>query len=637
MCGIAGFVGWKRDDPTARAELCAMCGAIRHRGPDEEGQFVSDGVALGMRRLSIIDVVGGSQPMANEDDTVLVVFNGEIYNHHALRAELSPRHVFRSRADTEVLVHLYEEFGERMLDRLRGMFSFAIWDTRRRRLFVARDRLGIKPLYYWPTEGGVGFASELRSFLALREFPHDLDAESLSGYLAFGYVPEPRAIFRGVYKLSPGHYLTWDADRGVHIQRYWSPHRPEIGLVDEREAVEELRRLLRDAVGSHLESEVPLGAFLSGGIDSSAVVAEMAQLSARPVRTFAIGFEDASFDESRHAASVAHALGTDHTELIVRPDADHLIETVVRIFDEPFGDSSALPTLLVSELARQHVTVALSGDGGDELFAGYTRYAELMRRTELRPAFARRLIRLAARRLPHSVLGRNRLLDLSRTRRGRYAATVAHALSSAEGGVLRDSLVAEAQSLDSVLKSHFDVAERRDFVTQMTLVDLSTYLPGDILTKVDRASMSVSLEARVPLLDHPLVEFAAGLPGRLKFRDGTGKWLFRQAIADLVPSAVLSRQKQGFAVPLHEWFRRELRYRLDYLVRDDSPLFEFIDVRSVRRMVKEHVRARRDHSHMLWRLLALDLWMGTLRSGELRRPSMPSSVLDQHIALAARA
>jgi asparagine synthase (glutamine-hydrolysing) len=634
MCGITGFAGWQRDEQIARAELSAMCGAIRHRGPDEEGQFVAAGVALGMRRLSIIDVAGGSQPIANEDHTIEVVFNGEIYNHHALRAELAPRHVFRSRADTEVLVHLYEEMGERMVERLRGMFAFAIWDAPRRRLFIARDRLGIKPLYYWPTGGGMAFASELRSFVALRTYPHDIDRGALNRYLAFGYVPEPLSIFRGTYKLPPGHHLTWDAESGVRVRQYWTPVRPEVAVADEREAVEELRRLLRDAVGSHLESEVPLGAFLSGGIDSSAVVAEMARQSARPVRTFAIGFDDSAFDESRHASSVARALGTDHTELIVRPDADALVETVVRAFDEPFGDSSALPTLLVSQLARQHVTVALSGDGGDELFAGYTRYAELLGRREVRPRALRSLLRFAALRLPHAAFGRNRLLDLSRTRDGRYAVTVAQALGSAEGGVLGEDALSDAERLEALLEPHFRAADDRDFLTQMTLVDLSTYLPGDILTKVDRASMSVSLEARVPLLDHHLVEFAAGLPARFKFRNGTGKWLFREAITGLVPASVFARPKQGFAVPLRDWFRRDLRYRLDNLMREDSGLFEFIDRASAGRLVREHVRGRRDHSSMLWRLLALDLWMACLRDGVLGRATASSASLVQHAQMA---
>jgi asparagine synthase (glutamine-hydrolysing) len=589
-----------------------MCGAIRHRGPDDEGHHVGDGVALGMRRLSIIDVAGGHQPMSNEDDTVHVVFNGEIYNHHAIRAELRGRHEHRTRSDTEVLVHLYEDDGLAMVHRLRGMFAFAIWDDKVERLFIARDRLGIKPLYYWETDDGVAFCSELKSFLTLEEFPRELDVNAIHEYLALGYVPDPACIFKGVRKLPPGHVLTWDATRGVETQQYWTPVRAEAPIADEREAVEELRRLIADAVGSHPESEVRLGAFLSGGVDSSTVVAQMTKLSNTQVETFSIGFDEPEFNEAPHAARVARELGTKHTELIVRPDADALVEEIVDTYDEPLGDPSALPTLLVSRLAREHVTVVLSGDGGDELFGGYTRYAQMEAARELKPNAARQLARAAALRLSHSAYGRNKLLDLSRGRRGRYAATVAMALPINEGGTLRD--VAVGHSLDTLLDRWFDPAADRDFLTQMTLVDLSSYLPGDILTKVDRASMRVSLEARVPLLDHPLVEFAVSLPGNLKRRDGTGKWILREAIKGLVPESVFSQPKRGFTVPLLGWLRKELRHRLDTLVRPDRPVYEFVDQESVARHVSEHLGGRRDHSSFLWRILVLDLWLMALRS-----------------------
>jgi asparagine synthase (glutamine-hydrolysing) len=634
MCGIAGFAGLKVGAAEGDAILTAMCAAIRHRGPDDEGHYSEPGVALGMRRLSIIDVAHGAQPISNEDDTVQVVFNGEIYNHHALRAMLGTKHVLRTRADTEVLVHLYEEDGDALMHRLRGMFAFAIWDTRRHRLLLARDRVGIKPLYYWPLpEGGVAFASELRSLLTLEDFPRQLDRGALEAYLTLGYVPDPKAIFVGVHKLPPGHYLTWDIASGVRVQEYWAPVRSELRVADEREAIEELQRLLHDAVGSHLESEVPLGAFLSGGIDSSSVVAEMARQLERPVRTFSIGFEEPEFDEAPLAAHVARAFRTDHTELTVRPNADELIDEVVRAFDEPFGDSSALPTLLVSHLARQHVTVALSGDGGDELFGGYTRYSELLKRRTIRSSLVRRALRELGMRLPHGALGRNRLLDLARTRQGRYAATVAQSLASAEGGVLAGTRAAHAPSLDVLFEARFAAVAGRDFLTQMTLVDMATYLPGDILTKVDRASMNVSLEARVPLLDHHLVEFALALPGSLKQRHGVGKWILRQAVKDLVPKEVLSHPKKGFAMPLRRWFRSDLRYRLDTLLRPDSPHFEFLERSSVERLVREHIAGRRDHSHMLWRLLVLQMWTDALARRQIERPSTSASVLNRHSTL----
>jgi asparagine synthase (glutamine-hydrolysing) len=605
-------------------ELRAMCGAIRHRGPDDEGHLVVPGVALGMRRLSVIDVAGGAQPIGNEDGSIQVVFNGEIYNFRELHARLAAAgHRFQTHSDTETLVHLYEERGERMVEELRGMFAFAIWDARRRRLFVARDQLGIKPLYYWEADGGVAFASELRSLLALDHFPRRLSREAVVEYLALGYVPDPLCVFEGVRKLPPGHTLTWDADRGgpARVERYWTPVAEEARGLGEVEAVEQLRHVLHDAVRSHLEADVPLGAFLSGGIDSSTVVALMARATRQPVLTFSIGFDEPEFNEAPHAAAVAKALGTRHTQLIVRPDVDALVEEVIRAFDEPFADSSALPTFLVSRLAREHVTVALSGDGGDELFGGYTRYAELLGRRELGPAPLRAALGAVGRRLPHGAFGRNRLIDLGRTRRGRYAATVAFPLAASEGGVLRADLAHLARPMDRLLEPWFAEADGRDFLTQMTSVDLLTYLPGDILTKVDRMSMAVSLEARVPLLDRKVAEFAATLPAHLKQRDGTGKWILRRAIEGIVPREVLEKPKQGFAVPLVKWFRGPLRHRVEALLRPDAPIYEYADRAAVARVAAEHHAGRRDHSHLLWRLLALDLWLQCLERGELARPS----------------
>ncbi len=612
MCGIAGYAGWRRSASESEAELLLMCGAIRHRGPDEEGHFVGDDVALGMRRLSVIDPAGGSQPIANEDGTVHVVYNGEIYNHNLLRSQLEGRHTLRSRADTEVLVHLYEEHGAQLVHRLRGMFAFAIWDAPARRLTLGRDRLGIKPLYYWEHDGGVAFASELKAFLALDHFPRDVDMNAIHEYLALGYVPDPACVFSAVRKLAPGHVLTWDAERGVEIQRYWTAVRPELPVTDEREAVEELRRLIADSVESHLMSDVALGAFLSGGIDSSTVVAQMTRLNVPVVKTFSIGFEEKEFNEAPHAAQVARELGTTHTELIVRPDADALIEELVDAFDEPFSDASALPTMLVSRLAREQVTVALSGDGGDELFGGYTRYGELEKLRELRPRFVQKVARATAVRLRHSAPGRNILLDMSRGMRGKYAGRVAHALEIEEGGAVHNS--AAEYSLNRLMDRWFEPAADRDFLTQMTLVDLASYLPGDILTKVDRASMRVSLEARVPLLDHPLVEFAVGLPGSLKRRDGTGKWILRKAIEGLVPESVFHQPKRGFTVPLVRWMRKELRHLLDDLRRTDRTVYEYVDHASVVRLMDEHLASRRDHSAFLWRVLVLDLWLVALRA-----------------------
>jgi len=628
MCGIAGFVGKAANGADAAELLRRMCDAIRHRGPDDSGYHVAPGVAIGMRRLSIIDVAGGHQPMVNEDGTVHVVFNGEIYNYQHLRARLlAGRHRLTTSSDTETLVHLYEDHGTALARELRGMFGFAIWDDRRSRLLVARDRLGIKPLYYWPTADGVAFASELRALLTLPGFPRTIDPDAVVDYMAVGYVPEPRTIFAGVHKLPPGHLLEWTRDGGVRAERYWSPAVGENVRITEAEAIEETRRLLDESVRIHLLSEVPLGAFLSGGIDSSGVVATMARTAGHPVRTFSIGFQEREFDESRYAAEVARALGTKHTQLVVRPDAELLFDQVARALDEPFADPSSLPTYLVSHLARRDVTVALSGDGGDELFGGYTRYFEINGAKPL-PAIARSMLRSVAMRLPHVAYGRNRLLSLGRTMRGRYAGTVALPVHEAEGGLLREDVARRAVPFENTLDRWFDEGSDRDFMTQLMMVDVQSYLPGDILTKVDRMSMAHSLEARVPLLDHEIAEFALALPPSLKFRDGVGKWVLRRALADRVPNAVFTRPKQGFDVPLRDWFRGPLAHRLAALSDQSSSIYEFVEPRAAARVVQEHRVGRRDHARTIWRLLMLDQWMRLLAAGEFVRPVTISGDVD---------
>jgi asparagine synthase (glutamine-hydrolysing) len=402
--------------------------------------------------------------------------------------------------------------------------------------------------------------------------------------------------------------LTWDPVKGVRVSRYWTPVRAERPELTEQDAIAEVRRLIEDSVSIHLESEVPLGAFLSGGLDSSTVVATMCKLAAGRVQTFSIGFDEEEFNEAPFAREVAHALGTQHTELIVRPDADQLVDSVVAGFDEPFADSSALPTYLVSELARRTVTVALSGDGGDELFGGYTRYRQTLARGTL-PGLLRGPLGAVARLLPQAAYGRNFLIDAARSERGRYAATVASPLAGAEGGLAAQSVVQKMPPFERYLDDPFDESDGRDFMTQMTLVDMLTYLPGDILTKVDRMSMKVSLEARVPLLDHVLAEFAVSLPSALKLRDGSGKWILRRAAEGLVPAVALRKGKQGFAVPLGAWFRGPLRHRVDALTRPGSRLDPWVDRKALERTVAEHLRGRRDHSPVLWRLAVLDLWL----------------------------
>ena len=609
MCGIAGWAGLSDRLEARESHLRRMCDVIRHRGPDDWGTHINDRVALGMRRLSIIDVSGGHQPIFNEDGAYSIVFNGEIYNYRELRRGLEQRgHRFKTDSDTETILHRFEEVGPDVVQDLNGMFGLAIWDERNRRLTLARDRLGIKPLYYWPVDGAVVFASELKSIMALPFFEARIDPEAVGYYMSLGYVPDPWSIFEGVRKLPPGHLLTWSEDTGVTVDAYWEAIGVEDPSIDRSTAVSEIRRLFDDSVQRRMIADVPLGAFLSGGLDSSTVVAHMARHSTQPVRTFSIGFEEPEFNEADDARVVADALGTDHTQLIVRPDVDDLIDDVVAAFDEPFADSSAIPTYLVSKLAREHVTVSLSGDGGDELFGGYTRYQDTLRRSGQVPAQAGRLLARVGRSLPHAAYGRNRLIDMARSFEGRYAGTVALPLAPSEGGVGSRDIATEAFSLERVLDPWFGRVPRGSDAHRMMSVDLLTYLPGDILTKVDRMSMAVSLEARVPLLDHRIVEFAATIPAALKVR-GDGKWIMREAVRDMLPDRVFQKSKQGFAVPLKPWFRKELHHRIEGLTDSDSPLSRWIDRAAVMRVRREHEVGRRDHSHLLWRLLVLRLWL----------------------------
>jgi asparagine synthase (glutamine-hydrolysing) len=623
MCGIAGFAGIELPVDEATRRLQAMCDAIAHRGPDSDGRFVARGVAMGMRRLSIIDVAGGDQPISNEDGTVTVVFNGEIYNHHQLRRELTAAgHRFATRCDTEVLVHLYEEHGTDMVRRLHGMFAFSIWDSRRQRLFIARDQTGMKPLSYAIRSGGIVYCSELRALYVFDRSALRVAPGAVMEYLAFGYVPDPNSIFERVSKLPAGHYLVWSPGREVEVRRYWSPPLPDATLRDEHELVAELSRRLEAAVTCHLESEVPLGAFLSGGTDSSAVVALMCRHAAGRVKTFSIGFAEAEYDESHAARAVAAQLGTEHTELVVRPDVEQIFESVAAMFDEPFADSSAIPTFLVAQLARASVTVALSGDGGDELFGGYTRYGETLRRGGGGGGIGSRLLAAVGLMLPHAFPGRNRLVDLGRSRLGRYASSVLQPVRVDEGGVASAWHPAGRRTVDEQLNRFLSAEDAEDFAAAMMRLDLETYLAGDILTKVDRTSMAVSLEARVPLLDFDLVEFALRIPGDLRVTAGESKRLFRRAIRGIVPDFVLTAPKRGFAVPLAQWFRGSLRHRIQGLRTPSAAIEQYLNPQAVERLVTEHSIGRRDHSLLLWRLIVLNYWLAAFADGRLGRPPL---------------
>ena len=613
MCGIAGF--FKPGQTAREGEVRAMCDVILHRGPDDHGYYCNDGCGIGMRRLSILDLGTGHQPICNEDGTVWVVFNGEIYNHAELRQDLEARgHRFTTHSDTECLVHLYEEYGVEGISRLRGMFAYAIWDSRKHQLLLVRDRFGKKPLYFSQTRDGLYFGSELKC-LRVTGIPLDLDSEAMKLYLQFSYVPEPHSIFQQVRKILPGGWLLYDASGKVTEGRYWTlpvpQSEPPPGL-NEAQALERLRDLFDESVRIRMEADVPLGAFLSGGIDSSAVVASMALASAAPVKTFSIGFEEKGYNELEYAQAVADRYKTEHHTLIVRPDSVDLISRLARYFDEPFADSSAIPTYLVSKFAAEHVKVILTGDGGDELFAGYNSFfqIEALTRWDAMPRAARRALTWVSDLLPYSAYGKNYLHAVGRPNSlERYFESeyVPYALNQA---LFRPAL---RMPLDEAeIRRYFQHClppTGTDTLTQALYFEATAKLTGDMLVKVDRMSMASSLEVRCPLLDHRLAEFAAQIPHRWKMKNGQGKYCFLEAVRERLPEVVWNRPKRGFSVPIAEWFRGPLRPMLWDLLT--SPAFAARDLVSsefLRYVLEEHDAGRRDNRGVLWRLLILELW-----------------------------
>ena len=623
MCGIAGFVDasargrWSARSDAAEAErvrLRAMCSAIRHRGPDDEGMHLEPGVALGMRRLAIIDLATGRQPIHNEDSSIWVVFNGEIYNYAELRRDLEARgHTFYTASDTETIVHAYEEWGDEAFGRLRGMFGIALWDRRQDVLLLARDRVGIKPLHYAIDGDRLYFGSEIKSILAAGALTPEIDLEALDHYLSFLYTPRDGSIFAGVHKLPPGHLLRWQNGR-AQVRQYWQLPAREVTPASEGEAVESLRVILQDAVRSHLMSEVPLGAFLSGGIDSSLVVGMMAQVSSQPVRTFSIGFEDPRYNELEHARVVARHFGTDHHEFIVRPDALSIIDDLITHFDEPFGDSSAIPTWYVSEMARRHVTVVLSGDGGDELFGGYDRYLPHPRIAafdQWAVPGSRAVASMVWPWLPHGTTGKNFLRTVARDERGRYLDQIGYFRPDEKDSLFTADVRKQMTRADAeaALGAHFARLGGLPWHAQMMHFDFETYLPEDILTKVDRMSMAHSIESRVPLLDNEVVEFAAQLPASLKISGGRRKHVLKEAARQLLPPQILDRPKRGFEVPVGAWFRGGLRELFsDVLLSARARQRGYFEPRFIERVVQEHVSGRREHTLRLWSLLVFELW-----------------------------
>lgn len=629
MCGITGAIWWQANKAIAPAALERMTDAISHRGPDAAGQFHrpqatdrTTGVALGHRRLSIIDVAGSPQPMGNEDGSVQIVFNGEIYNYQELREPLlQAGHQFRTDGDTEVIIHLYEQHGLNFVDHLRGMFALAIWDANRQRLVIARDRTGQKPFFYRLEEGRFAFASELKSLLQIPDVPRQLDRASVLRFLTLQYVPAPHSMLQGFARL-PAATVGVLQDGRLELSRFWTP--PYANVQSGRTSIadwkDELRHELTQAVRLRLRSDVPLGAFLSGGIDSTVITGLMQEQLDRPVQTFSIGFPVKAFDERHYARQASEMLGTEHREAVVEPDALSILPELVWHYDEPFGDSSAIPTMYLSRMAREHVTVALTGDAGDELFCGYDRYraVRMMQRMALMPRWARRLTARAAAFLPTSVRqksvlrrGKRFLETLAMDSEERYLNWITifnrHRLQQ----LVTPELWQETADMNPAqcIFDAYRMFPQRDFVTRTTAVDVETYLPFDLLTKVDIASMSVGLECRSPFLDHKVVELAAQMPLEVKQSMQQGKLVLTETCRDLIPPDIQTRKKMGFGVPIDHWFRAELKPLLHDILLSSRCLDRgLLNADQVRLLVEQHTSSQFDHAYRLWHLLVLEVW-----------------------------
>ncbi|NND06798.1 MAG: asparagine synthase (glutamine-hydrolyzing) [Saprospiraceae bacterium] len=614
MCGICGILAFDKNRRVTQEEMVDMSVETIHRGPDDDGTYISGHVGLGFRRLSIIDLSGGHQPLSNEDGTIWIVFNGEVYNFRTLRKELEQKgHIFKSNTDTETIIHLYEEMGTQCVSRLRGMFALAIWDEKKQVLFCARDRFGIKPFFYRQDDQRFFFGSEIKNILKVSERP-SMATDVLDYYLTYGYTPSDRTIYQQINKLPPAHTLVIREGKKPLISRYWDIRFEPNHTLSVQDWQEVLREKLREAIRMRLVSDVPLGAFLSGGIDSGSVVALMAQESTRPVKTFSIGFAEKQFNELPLARLTAEKYRTEHHEHIVEPQSIDILSTLVRCYDEPFGDSSAIPTYFVSEFARSHVTVALSGDGGDELFAGYDHYKKL-KKIESFHRFTGGLgvwpAGLLHQLIPRKIKGSGLSYYLSRPRSS-FPAYYGKWQETERAGMYRPDVWEKLtqQKGEKVKQAVLANSATEDFVSRLQELDMRTWMVDDILTKVDRASMIHSLEVRVPILDHEFAELTFTIPSALKLNGNQGKYIFKEAMKPLLPQSILTQQKKGFGVPLKHWFKHDLKpYLQDTLLSNNSPLHTYLEPAAIKKLIKDHATGMRDLNQKIWTLVFLHAWL----------------------------
>ncbi|SPD75011.1 Asparagine synthetase [uncultured Desulfobacterium sp.] len=621
MCGIAGRFNYKSAKPVERTLIQAMCNQMIHRGPDSEGIYIEDSVGIGMRRLSIIDVSGGDQPITNETESIWVICNGEIYNFQSLRKELEERgHSFKTKSDTEVIVHAYEEYGLECTKYFRGMFAFAIWDKVRRRLFLARDRLGQKPIYYHDRNGTFWFCSEMKSMLEDREIEQSVNLTALDYFFAFQYIPSPYTIFEGIQKLLPGHQIVVE-NGSVSVTQYWALNNLCV-CRSEGEYIEKIRTLALEAVKLRLISDVPLGAFLSGGIDSSIIVGLMTKASNSQVKTFSIGFEEEEFNELTYARMISEKYGTDHNEFVVSADVVDLAQRLVQHFGEPFGDSSAIPTYYVSKMTRSKVTVALSGDAGDELFAGYSKYPILAKKNRFSPA-----IKMINQFLKGTLSSLNPSFVQPESFIRRACLSLLEKVYSVEErdyvwmiyldtyfkGKLYSRALRENIWEDPCRKYYekeLGKSINSGVLDRILFADIHNYLPDDLNTKVDITSMANSLEVRSPFMDHKFVEFAASIPSHYKVKDGSTKWLLKKAFADILPDEIRNRKKMGFAIPIDKWFRTDLKSLFEGAVLGTSSrwLTEHFNLGFISHLFDAHQQCRANHGSKLWLILNYFLW-----------------------------